>query len=214
MPVVRATLALIGLSACLFATLAAGPAEASSPRTKAMYVYELPDGSRIVTDFALNNRHYRLVRTGADTRGVGQLAASNTSQFFRTDPGAYDGLIRRIASEHGVEFALVKAVMHVESSFNPYARSPKGALGLMQVLPETARRHGVHDVYDPEQNIEAGVRHLKYLLGLFNHKHYLVLAAYNAGENAVRNHRGIPPYQETQRYVRQVLKMKREYARS
>jgi len=210
----RPTIALFGLSICLIAMFAASPAEASGPRAKSMYVYELPDGSRIVTDYPLNNRHYRLVRTGVDTRGVGQLAASKNNQFFRTDPDAYDGLIRRIASEHEVDFALVKAVMHVESSFNPYARSPKGALGLMQVLPETARRHGVHDVYDPEQNIEAGVRHLKYLLGLFNHKHYLVLAAYNAGENAVRNHRGIPPYQETQSYVRRVLKMKREYARS
>lgn len=211
---IRKAAALLMLPLCLGATLAADSAEASSPRAKSMYVYELPDGSRIVTDYPLNNRHYRLVRTGVDTRGVGQLAASKSNQFFRTDPDAYDGLIRRIASDHGVEFALVKAVMHVESSFNPYARSPKGALGLMQVLPETARRHGVHDVYDPEQNIEAGVRHLKYLLGLFNQKHYLVLAAYNAGENAVRNHRGIPPYHETQSYVRRVLKMKREYSRS
>ena len=211
---IRKAAALLMLPLCLGATLAVGPAEASAPRAKSMYVYELPDGSRIVTDYPLNNRHYRLVRTGVDTRGVGQLAASKSNQFFRTDPDAYDGLIRRIASDHGVEFALVKAVMHVESSFNPYARSPKGALGLMQVLPETARRHGVHDVYDPEQNIEAGVRHLKYLLNLFNQKHYLVLAAYNAGENAVRNHRGIPPYHETQSYVRRVLKMKREYSRS
>lgn len=214
MTVLRASAALVALPLCLVLTLGAGSAEASSPRAKSMYVYELPDGSRIVTDHPLNNRHYRLVRTGVDTRGVGQLAASKSNQFFRTDPDAYDGLIRRIASDHGVDFALVKAVMHVESSFNPYARSPKGALGLMQVLPETARRHGVHDVYDPEQNIEAGVRHLKYLLNLFNQKHYLVLAAYNAGENAVRNHRGIPPYQETQSYVRRVLKMKREYSRS
>ena len=214
MSVSRVTVALFGLSACLVAALAIAPAQAATPRAKSMYVYELPDGSRIVTDYQLNNRQYRLVRTGVDTRGVGQLAASKTGQFFRTDPDAYDGLIRRITTAHGVEFALVKAVMHVESSFNPYARSSKGALGLMQVLPETARRHGVHDIYDPEQNIEAGVRHLKYLLGLFDHKHYLVLAAYNAGENAVRNHRGIPPYRETQSYVRRVLKMMREYARS
>ncbi len=210
----RAVAALIGSSLFMVAMWMVAPAEASSPRAKSMYVYELPDGSRIVTDYPVNNRHYRLVRTGVDTRGVGQLAASKSGQFFRTDPDAYDDLIRRIASAHQVDFALVKAVMHVESSFNPYARSPKGALGLMQVLPETARRHGVHDVYDPEKNIEAGVRHLRYLLDLFHHKQYLVLAAYNAGENAVRNHRGIPPYQETQRYVRRVLKMKREYSRS
>ena len=177
-----------------------------------LYVYELPNGTRMVTDYPLNNRHYRLVRKGATARGAGQLAASHNSQFFRTDPGAYDHLIRRIAREHDVDFALVKAIMHVESSFNPYARSEKGALGLMQVLPETAKRYGVHDIYNPEENIEAGVRHIKFLTEMFNKKNYLVIAAYNAGENAVKRHRGIPPYQETQRYVRKVLQFKREYA--
>lgn len=179
-----------------------------------LYVYELPNGTRMVTDYPLNNRNYRLVRKGASVRGTGQLAASHNTQFFRTDPGAYDHLIRRIADEHDVDFALVKAIMHVESAFNPYARSEKGALGLMQVLPETAKRYGVHDVYDPERNIEAGVRHLKFLIEMFNKKNYLVIAAYNAGENAVKRHRGIPPYQETQRYVRKVLRYKREYTAS
>jgi len=214
MPNSGATVALATLLVCGVAVFGAGPVEASSPRAKSMYVYELSDGSRVVTDYPLNSRHYRLVRTGVDTRGLGQLAASRSEQFFRTDPNAYDEIIRRIAAEHEVDFALVKAIMHVESSFNPYARSPKGALGLMQVLPETARRYGVHDIYDPEQNIEAGVRHLKYLLKLFGHKQFLVLAAYNAGENAVHNHRGIPPYRETQMYVRRVLRWTREYSRS
>jgi soluble lytic murein transglycosylase-like protein len=174
-------------------------------------VYELPDGSRIVTDHALNNRHYRLVRTGEAGKGFAQLAAARTPQFFRTDPAAYDALIREKARAHRVDFALIKAIIHVESSFNPYAVSRAGARGLMQVLPETARRHGVHDVYDPEQNIEAGIRHLKYLNGLFSNKNHLVIAAYNAGENAVRRHGGIPPYPETQLYVRKVLQAKRQY---
>jgi soluble lytic murein transglycosylase-like protein len=204
-----------GLAAALAAGLiglwlGAAPAGA----TGMLYVYELPDGSRIVTDHALNNRHYRLVRTGADARGLGHLAASQNSQLFRTDPSTYDDLIRQAAARHQVDFALVKAVMHAESAFNPYARSPKGALGLMQVMPATAQRHGFEDVYEPAKNIEAGVKHLRYLNELFGNKQYLVIAAYNAGENAVKQHRGIPPYEETQQYVRRVLQLKRAYARS
>ncbi|OGI42512.1 MAG: hypothetical protein A2150_00880 [Candidatus Muproteobacteria bacterium RBG_16_64_11] len=206
--IIKTGLVVTGMAAWLFA----GAAQAE-PSAK-MYVYELLDGSRIMTGHALANKHYRLVRTGVDTSGEGQFAASRNSQFFRTDPSAYDDLIRRVAAAHQVEFALIKAVMHVESSFNPYARSHKGALGLMQVLPETAKRHGVRDIYDPAQNIEAGVKHLKYLTAKFNSEQYLVLAAYNAGENAVYRHNGIPPYEETQNYVRKVLSLKQQYSRS
>ena len=141
-----------------------------------------------------------------------RLAASGDSQFFRTDPDAYDDLIRQVARDHNVDFALIKAIMHAESGFNPYARSSKGALGLMQLLPATAKRYGVDDMYDPAENIRAGVQHIKYLLGMFSHKYYLVLAAYNAGENAVKRHKGIPPYRETQAYVRKVLQYKRYYS--
>lgn len=194
--------------AALF-TLASAPTWAQDTR---LYVYELPDGSRIVTDHALNNKHYRLVRTGEAHQKLGQLAAARTPEFFRSDSGAYDALILAKAKEHKVDFALVKAIIHVESSFNPYAISHRGARGLMQVMPETAKRHGIHDIYDPAENVEAGIRHLKYLTVLFNNKNYLVLAAYNAGENAVRRHGGIPPYPETELYVRKVLQAKRQYS--
>lgn len=177
-----------------------------------LYVYELPDGSRMLSDYALNNKRYRLVRVGAQGQRLGHLAAARNSQFFRADTSAYDTLIRRAAVEHAVDFALVKAVVHVESAFNPYARSHKGALGLMQLMPETAQRYGVHDVYEPQQNIDAGVRHLRYLLDLYDNKLFMALAAYNAGERAVTRHRGIPPYQETQQYVRKVLLYKRRYS--
>ena len=176
-----------------------------------LFVYELPDGSRIVTDYAVNNKDYRLVRTGESAKNLGQLAAARTPELFRTDTSAYDALIQTKAREHKVDFALIKAIVHVESSFNPYAISHRGARGLMQLLPETAKRHGILDIYDPAQNIEAGIRHLKYLSGLFGNKNHLVLAAYNAGENAVLRHGGIPPYTETQLYVRKVLLMKRQY---
>ncbi len=178
----------------------------------ALYIYELPDGSRIVTDHALNNKHYRLVRTGEAGKGLGQLAAARTPEFFRTDPSAYDALILAKAREHNVDFALVKAVIQVESGFNPYAVSGRGAKGLMQVMPETGKRHGVNDLYNPEQNVEAGIRYLKFLSVMFNNKNHLVLAAYNAGENAVHRYGGIPPYPETELYVRKVLQAKRQYS--
>lgn len=179
----------------------------------ALYVYELPDGSRIVTDHELTNRQYKLVRTGDAASGIGRLLAHQNPQLFRTDPGAYDRLIKQLAAEHKVDFALVKAVVHVESSFNPYAKSSKGALGLMQLLPTTAQRYGIEDIYDPEQNISAGVKHLRYLLHTFKNKRNLAVAAYNAGEQAVLRHRGVPPYPETQAYVRKVMQYERQYRR-
>lgn len=188
--------------------LSAGLAQA------ALYVYELPDGSRVVTDHALNNRDYRLVRVGETVKDMGRLAAHQDRQLFRADPSAFDRLIQRVAAEHKVDFALVKAVMHAESAFNPYAKSHKGALGLMQVMPATAQRYGIDDVYDPVQNVIAGVKHLRYLLQMFNDKHKLALAAYNAGENAVRRHRGVPPYPETQAYVRKVMLYRKHYSRA
>lgn len=177
-----------------------------------LYVYELPDGSRIVTDHPLSNKHYRLVRTGEASKGLGQLAAARTPEFFRTDPSAYDAIIQAKAKEHKVDFALIKAIIHVESSFNPYAVSNRGAKGLMQVLPSTAEAHGIRDIYDPEQNIEAGIRYIKRLSVMFKQKNYLVIAAYNAGENAVIRYNGIPPYPETEMFVRKVLRAKRQYS--
>ncbi len=193
--------------AALVFTLGCGNAVA------AIYVYQLPDGSRMITDYPLNNRNYRLVRIGETAKGAGYLAAANNPQFFRADPSAYDRLIERLAAENKVDFALVKAIMHVESAFNPYAKSNKGALGLMQVMPQTAQRYGIDDIHDPTQNVRAGVQHLRYLLERFNNKRSLALAAYNAGEDAVRRHRGVPPYPETQDYVKKVMRYERQYSR-
>lgn len=115
----------------------------------------------------------------------------------------YASLIRAVADLHGVDEALVHAVVQVESSYQPRARSPKGARGLMQLMPATAAQYRVRDAYDPEANLEAGVRHLEGLLGRFDLA--LALAAYNAGEGAVRRYGGIPPFPETQAYVRRIL---------
>jgi soluble lytic murein transglycosylase-like protein len=117
----------------------------------------------------------------------------------------YSDLIVSLSKKHKVDWKLVAAVMKAESNFNPRAVSPKGAQGLMQLMPATARLYRVTDPYDPVQNIDAGVRHLKMLMGRFPGKLDLVLAAYNSGERTVDHFKGIPPFSETRSYVKKVL---------
>lgn len=117
---------------------------------------------------------------------------------------AYDHYIRQAAQTHGVSEGLIKAVMHTESGFNIHARSPVGAQGLMQLMPATARRFNVSNAYDPQQNIFAGAKYLAWLLKRFNGNTNLALAGYNAGEGNVAKYGGIPPFRETQDYVRRV----------
>ncbi|MBI3000697.1 MAG: lytic transglycosylase domain-containing protein [Deltaproteobacteria bacterium] len=126
-------------------------------------------------------------------------------------PGEFGKIIRIASDRYGVDADLVRAVIKVESDFNSSARSHKGAQGLMQLMPETARLHKVSDVYDPEGNIDGGVRHLKLLLGRFQGDLALTLAAYNAGLKAVEKYGGVPPYAETRDYVRRVLTQYRRY---
>jgi soluble lytic murein transglycosylase-like protein len=117
---------------------------------------------------------------------------------------AIDGMIDSISEQQGVDPELVRAVARAESNYNPRAVSSRGALGVMQLRPETAKRFGVVNVWDPRQNIEGGVKFLKFLTGMFPNNLPYVLAAYNAGENAVVKHRGIPPFPETRSYVRKI----------
>ncbi len=177
-----------------------------------LYVYQMPDGSRIITDHALGDPGYRLIRMSQSARGMGALVSQRQVQSAVTNPNAYDRLIRLAAAHEHVDVALVKAVMHVESDFDPHALSPKGASGLMQLMPETAARYGVRDIFDPVQNVYAGVHYLKDLLVKFHDNRRLALAAYNAGVNVVAQYNGIPPYEETQTYVRRVLRYKEQYA--
>lgn len=119
--------------------------------------------------------------------------------------------ILRIANEYQVDPHLITAIIHSESNFNHQAISPKGALGLMQVMPQTAQRFGFKELFDPENNIRAGTAYLKWLLLRFNDDVTLAVAAYNAGENAVLRYKGVPPYKETQNYVAKVLRGYKEY---
>ncbi len=117
----------------------------------------------------------------------------------------YEGIIRQIAVNQGVDPDLVKGIIHVESGYNPLALSSKGAMGLMQLMPETASILGVRDPWDPLENITGGTKYISYLLKKYDGDLSKALAAYNAGPGAVDTYKGIPPYQETQDYVRSVL---------
>jgi soluble lytic murein transglycosylase-like protein len=125
----------------------------------------------------------------------------------------YHPLIEKVSATHDVDEALVKAVVQAESAFDSEALSRDGAQGLMQVLPTTAARYSIDNLSDPHQNLQAGVRHLKRLLKMFKGNVPLALAAYNAGENAVKRFDGIPPYEETLAYVGKVLGLWKLYAR-
>ncbi len=125
---------------------------------------------------------------------------------WREAAGEYADYIHVAAKRHDLDPALLTAVMEVESAFNPKAVSPKGARGLLQLMPATARRFGVEDSFDPQQNVDGGARYLSWLLDRFEGRTELALAGYNAGEGAVDKHDGIPPYPETRQYVTLVLR--------
>lgn len=119
-------------------------------------------------------------------------------------PSQYDGLISAAAQRHGIDPALLKGLIRAESNFNPKAGSPAGAQGLTQLMPGTARSLGVTDPFDPAQSIEGGAKYLKQMLDKFDGDQRLALAAYNAGPGAVARFGGVPPYAETQAYVKKV----------
>ena len=129
----------------------------------------------------------------------------------RLNTQAYSTEIASAAREFGVEEAVVRAIIHAESAFNPTALSRAGAQGLMQLMPPTARRFGVSDSYDAGQNIRGGVQYLSWLLRRFNGNLTLAAAGYNAGEGAVDRHGGVPPYKETQYYVQRVAQLADRY---
>jgi soluble lytic murein transglycosylase-like protein len=134
------------------------------------------------------------------------------AQVTAVEPGPYSGHILAAARETSVDPALIHAVITVESGYNPSARSSAGAVGLMQLMPGTAKRYGVKNRLDPAQNIHGGARYLRDLQVMFDDNLQLVLAAYNAGERAVTKYgRRIPPYRETADYVPRVLQLYRKY---
>ena len=149
--------------------------------------------------------------TGVETRSyaVPKAQAIRTTRYATAERGrVYDELIAEHAQLNRVRADLVRAVMQVESAFNPRAQSPKGALGLMQLMPATLRQYNVHNPFDPSENVRAGVAYLRELLDRYQNNEQLALAAYNAGPGAVDRHgQTVPPYRETQNYVSQINQM-------
>ena len=147
--------------------------------------------------------------TNPSTRVDAQLytntAASATRKGEYTTTGKIKELISRVSQKHGVDEKLVNALVKQESGFNPNAKSKVGAMGLMQLMPATAKGLGVTNPMDPEQNVEGGVKYLKSMLDKYNGNIILALAAYNAGPGAVDKYDGVPPYAETQNYVKSIL---------
>lgn len=186
---------LIFLSACLLPL-------GASPSWGAIYKYEDENGVVHFTNCPREPKFKLYIREPEDYASKG---ANYVSYSHIRDTTRYDRLIREYSKKYQVDFALVKAVIRAESGFNPYAVSRKGARGLMQLMPETAQRMNVSNIHSPRDNIEGGVRYLKYLLYLFNNDLHLSLAAYNAGENLVSQLGSIPPYRETVDYVQRVM---------
>lgn len=163
-----------------------------------------PDFARLLTD--------SLARGGLNTRAFAALLGhaglrAPTGETPPGDRGTLEALVARSAAQQGLDPALVRAVVQAESGFNPRAVSPAGAKGLMQLMDGTARALGVRDAFDPAENVAGGTRYLRQLLTQFGDER-LALAAYNAGPGAVQRYGGVPPFDETQRYVATVLALR------
>ena len=187
-----------------------------------LYSYRDANGRLVITDKPVVNpdkKDLKLVKTYEPLPERERMGTRNRSDNARISRNAglakgkyvltnnqIEGLVNPVARSMKVDPELVKAVIMVESSRNARALSSKGAVGLMQLMPATAERFGVQNAWDPRQNVRGGVAYLRYLLSYFKGDVDLVLAAYNAGENAVDRHKGIPPYKETQRYVVKIRK--------
>ena len=189
--------------------LAVSLAFASAHAEAEIFRYLDQRGGTVFTDHPLADSRYKLVwrsSTGDVTEPVRAAVAEKRPPPRWAKKPEYAPLISRVAQKVKLSPELIHAVVQAESAYNPGAVSSAGAMGLMQLMPATARRYGVADVWDPRQNLEAGATYLRDLLDMFQNNLKLALAAYNAGEGAVRKYGNrIPPYPETQSYVRKVV---------
>ena len=184
----------------LFGSLILGVFLAAAPAFADILVMKGPDGRLLISNrgersgYKVLSRHREFF--GSSGMGLRSILAG--------DPSKYEDAVRETAKKFALEPSLVKAVIRAESNFDPMATSPKGAMGLMQLMPDTARMHEVRNAFDPTENIHGGVRHLRYLMDRYRGNLDLVLSAYNAGTKPVDAVRGIPGIPETEEYVRRV----------
>lgn len=180
---------------------------AATARAADLYIYLTPAGERVVTNRPVSLPGYVLEHSGLTARNAGQRLRDPDGLRGRA---VIEQHINTAASQYQLDADLIRAVIRQESNFQINARSHKGAMGLMQLMPATAAQYRVRNITDPRENIHAGTAHLKYLLQRYRDLD-LALAAYNAGETAVARYQGIPPYPETQAYVSAVRRWYRGY---
>lgn len=187
----------------------------TAPVWAQLYSYRNKEGRLVISDKPIYEEGYTPHKTqltkeqeAAQKRQLTKkVVAASNGKPVRLTKAQIEGLVLPIAKAMNVDPKLVHAVIEIESARDVNATSDKNAQGLMQLIPETAARFGVTNAYDPRQNIRGGISYLRYLLSYFAGDVDLVLAAYNAGENAVDRHNGIPPYKETRRYVKKIRKL-------
>ncbi|HEX9803537.1 MAG TPA: lytic transglycosylase domain-containing protein [Gammaproteobacteria bacterium] len=197
----------------MLGTLAAALlAAASGPVHADIYRYVDENGKVHFTNVPQDSRYRLFIATDKEPDAVTSAFHNRYQPYPRTHRKKYHAHIIAAARAFSLEPALIHAVISAESGYNPLARSPKGAKGLMQLMPGTAKRYGVENPLDPEQNIHGGAAYLSYLLKLFGNDLNLALAAYNAGEGTVMEYGNrIPPYRETKQYVPKVLSYYKKY---
>ena len=182
----------------------------NQPAKADIYTYTADDGSVFLSNVPSEKQYKVLIKSHQDF--IGADRDKQEIPLGVAGRGQYDQVIEKIARTNGLDSALLRAVISVESKYNPKVVSNKGAAGLMQLMPETAKRYGVTDIFDPVQNIQGGAKYLRDLLGMFNSDLSLALAAYNAGENTVVKYGNrIPPIRETMNYVPRVLRFYHQY---
>lgn len=172
------------------------------------------DGTPLFTNVPEDARCQMHLKLDKEPTAVSRIMEERVARRYSSVArDRFDDHVQAAAREHGVDAALIHAVISAESGYNQFARSPKGARGLMQLIPETGARYGATNLLDARQNINAGTRYLKDLMGMFGNDMRLALAAYNAGEGAVMRYGNIPPYQETRQYVPKVLAYYKRYSK-
>lgn len=200
--------------------LAFGVILSSSAAQADLYGYVDESGRTHISDQKLNERYQLFKRLqpapagtlAANDGGGAPTEANELPKINVVERKKFVPLIKRVAQRYNVEAALIHAVISAESAYDPRAVSPRGASGLMQLMPGTAGQYGVSNIYDPRQNVIAGTKHLRYLMKVFDNDMALALAAYNAGHNTVLKYgRAIPPFPETRTYVPRVLGYYRKY---
>lgn len=196
---------LVAIFAFVFTLCTFGPAEAG------VYMYEDSTGKILLTD---KPRNYKQIAyfspsgkksiTSSNKSAQSSLKSLNKTQRKKVFFTRYNSIIKQKASKYKLDHRLVSAVVQVESQFNPKAVSRSGAVGLMQLMPSTAKQLGVHNAYDPYQNIEGGTKYLRYLVERFKGNVTFALAAYNSGPLNVEKYGNVPPFKETKRYIKKI----------